>query len=228
MNIPDNSYEFSDKAAIRESIVKELFENDMAVINNFKSHFKNEIEKFITEAVNACREWKKWDSKINKDDQKAYISSFIFNAINTLIISTRLFLQGYMVPSGNLVRTAMESCAMAILCSNKRLPFFEQIRSNSFKASQSVSTVASHADSLGISKDNFTGFIKHWKFYHNYSHATLLTITAQVSFSEGSRLYLGSIFDKEKIGDYKKELIERIHFVENLENIIRGIEDNLK
>ena len=200
----------------------------LEVLDNFKSLFKSEIEEFINETVNAYVEWKKWDSKINEDEQKAYISAFIFNAINTLTISTKLFILGYIVPSGNLVRTAMESCAMAILCSNKSLPFFEQIKTNSFKASKSVSIVESKADSLGITKDNFSEFKKHWGFYHNYSHASLLTISAQVSFSEGSRLYLGSIFDKEKIGEYKKELIGRIHIVKNLENIIKGIEDNLK
>ena len=140
----------------------------LEVLDNFKSLFKSEIEEFINETVNAYVEWKKWDSKINEDEQKAYISAFIFNAINTLTISTKLFILGYIVPSGNLVRTAMESCAMAILCSNKSLPFFEQIKTNSFKASKSVSIVESKADSLGITKDNFSEFKKHWGFYHNY------------------------------------------------------------
>ena len=228
MTIHDNSNEVIEKSAIRESIAKELFETDTEVLDNFKCHFKAEIEEFIGETVNAYAEWEKWDSKINEDEQKAYISAFIFNAINTLTISTRLFIQGYIVPSGNLVRTSMESCAMAILCSNKNLPFFEQIKNGSFKASKSVNIVESKADSLGVTKDNFTEFKKGWSFYHNYSHATLLTISAHVSFSESPQVYLGSIFDKEKAGEYKKELVGRLHMAKNVANIIKGIENNFK
>lgn len=224
MNIQNKS--ISEKLALKENISKELFENDIDVINNFRSNFEKEIEEFINETVCAYNEWQKWDSKINGDEQKAYISAFIFNAISTLTISTKLFVQGYIVPSGNLVRTAMESCAMAILCSNKNLPFFEQIKNNSFKASRAVDNVESNADNLGITRDNFREFKKLWSFYHNYSHASFLTISAHVSFSEGSKLYLGSIFDKEKIDKYSKELKGRIHIVKNLENIIKGIEDN--
>lgn len=221
-------YELPEALDIRTRIEKELFENDEEALNNFKNYLKDEIEEFIKETLKAYEEWRKWDSKINDDEQKAYISAFIFNAINTLVISTKLFIRGYVVPSGNLVRIAMESCAMAILCSNKELSFFEQIKKDDFKASQSVSIVESNADKLGITKANFTEFKEHWKFYHNYSHATLLTISAQVSFSKGSVLYIGSMFDTEKIENYKKEFRERIHIIRNLDNIIKGIEDNLK
>jgi len=224
----DKSNERADKSVIKENISKELFENDTEVLNNFRSHFKAEIDEFINETVSAYGEWENWDSKINGDEQKAYVSAFIFNAINILTISTKLFIQGYIVPSGNLVRTAMESCAMAILCSNKSLSYFEKIKNNTFKANQSVNIVESNADSLGIARDNFREFKTHWSFYHNYSHASLLTISAQVSFSESSRLYFGSIFDKEKIGEYKKELRGRIHIIRNFENIIKGIEDNFR
>ena len=213
---------------IRTIIEEELLENDEEVLIKFKTLLSNDINDFIGETVKAYNEWEKWDSKIGDNEQRAYISAYIFTAINTLVISTRLFIQGYSVPSGNLVRNAMESCAMAILCSNNQLPFFEKIRKNEFKVHRSISVIEKHAPALAVTKESFTLFKKHWSFYHEYSHATLFSISTQISFSQDSQLIIGAIFDNDKKEAYKKEIRIRIHIAKLLENIINGISDNIR
>jgi hypothetical protein len=123
----------------------------------------------------------------------------------------------------------MESCAMAILCSNKELPFYQKIREDDFRASTAVKTVEDCANELGVNQSSLTEFKKHWAWYHNYSHATTFSLAALISSKEGvSNIYFGSVFAPEKKDTYKKELMIRIHIMRNMEDIVSGIISNFK
>jgi len=210
-------------------IQKELLETNTVVLTNFKELLLDEINKFIEESIQAYNAWNLWDSKVGKKKQKAFVSAFIFNAQNCMVVSTKLFIHGYPVPSGNLVRTGLESCAMAILCSNKELSYYEKIKENEFKASQAFKTLEDCVDQFGINSASLTEFKKLWAWYHGYSHATLLSLTSLLSFESGvSNIHLGSIFDANKKDSYKKELILRINIMKNIKNIISGIIDSFK
>jgi hypothetical protein len=132
-----------------------------------------------------------------------------------------------MIPSGNQARSAIESLATAILCSNNELPYYKDIKDNKFMASKAVSTVEKNLDKLGINEASFSTFKRHWKFYHNHSHGTLFSIASHIS-SSGSETALGSFFDKNKIPQYEKEFKSLTNLVRIIENFTRGIEMNFK
>ena len=64
------------------------------------------------------------------------------------------------------------------------------------------------------------------KFYDNYSHPTLRTIAASVSFSEDG-LYVGSAFDKAKLEAYEKEVSGRVSLAKVFPNFVDGVISNV-
>ncbi|MBI5636581.1 MAG: hypothetical protein HZA03_01285, partial [Nitrospinae bacterium] len=116
-----------------QEIKEELFQFDPAIANNFKKHFSAEIDKFAEKTNKALTAYEQLDSTSTSNEQNAYIAAFIFYAIHCLIASEKLLIHGYPVPSGNQMRTAMESLAMAILCSAKNMPYYNEIKDDKFK-----------------------------------------------------------------------------------------------
>lgn len=111
----------------RRSFEREILEDNIEVRKEFLRHYKHEISNFIDSITVAHERWESFDKNISNDEQKAYISFFIFNAVSNLSVSMKLFIGGYTVPSGSLFRITIESVAMGLLCSNNKLSIYEKI-----------------------------------------------------------------------------------------------------
>jgi hypothetical protein len=104
----------------------ERFDNQ-EVRSQFISHFNEEIEAFIPTMASAYEAWQKYDTTVGTDRRRAYVAAFLFNALNNLLASMTLFISGYSIPSGNLVRQTLEAIFTAILCSCKKLQVYQQL-----------------------------------------------------------------------------------------------------
>ena len=145
---------------------KEILEDDIEVRNQFVSIFREDISSFIYALSNAYRKWEKYDSQIGQNKRKAYVSAFLFDAINSLTLSLKLFLSGYIVPSGNLFRHTIESICLAILCSNENLPYYQKVDENKFSAKSAVNCLVRNSKKLKINKEAVLVLKKSYEFYH--------------------------------------------------------------
>jgi len=211
------------RSDINDILRKEVLEDDIEVRDKFVSHFKEDISFFIDALTNAYHKWEQYDSSIGRNKRKAYVSAFLFDAMNSLTLSMKLFVSGYVVPSGNLFRHTLESICLAILCSNESLPYYQKVDEDRFSAKSAVNCLVRNAKKLKINKEAVLVLKKSYEFYHKYSHSTLLSLTQNISLSKRGDLYIGPSFDEGKMMGYKKEVKTRVNLANVFNNVINGI-----
>ena len=111
---------------LNESEIREcVYSDNSEVKKKFKESFSSEVDNFIETVHKAYKLWDSLDKNIaHYGKREAYIVAFLFCALRNMVNSLNLLMSGYVSASGNLVRQYGESVAMAILMSNKSLPFF--------------------------------------------------------------------------------------------------------
>jgi hypothetical protein len=140
-----------------------------------------------------------------------------------LLTSMKLFISGYSIPSGNLMRQTLEAVFTAILCSCKKLQVYQQIDRDKFSTKDSGKLVLKHSELLNIEKKSIKTAMKIYVFYHNFSHSTLLALAHNISFTTAGRIYVGPSFDAEKLSSYRKEVSGRLNAAKMISNVIEGI-----
>lgn len=210
----------------------------------FKKHFKEQINQFIHLSFVAYKAYK--TIQANDEHRKIIIDGFIHNAIQNTISAFNIFISGYIVAPGNLMRQYHESVAWGILCSTNRLPYCNKIKQiwktakeNQIEKFHTLNDNLKFSKGLGYVKDNLDIFNKveetSWKkfikirnFYHNLSHSSLIGISTNAVMDAKGEIVLGAYFDTGKIKHYREEIISMINAVEILPNIIEGINQQIK
>lgn len=202
---------------------KEILEDDKDVKSEFIKHFETEATEFINAIVEAYRSWLKYDATIKGNRRRAFISALLFNSINNLSASMKMFISGYSIPSGNLVRQTIESICSAILCSSEKLSFYQQVEQDKFSSKNSVKHVLKHSKKFRINRDAMVPLKKLYEFYHKLSHSSSLTLAHNMSLSNRGVIYIGPSFDEHKMFAYKKEASNRINLAKIIANVVEGI-----
>lgn len=196
---------------------KILLRPDEPLIETFAIHFQGEILEFRTKITDASYVWLGFQRMKGERRDLDAASLYLFNGINCLAMSMRLLLCGYLVPSGNLCRNVIESIAIASLISDPKTKCFERLESNYEFGSKAVYWMKKHADALGYKPEGVQSLIDYYKFFHNYSHPSLASLSSVIT-CEGGPLNIGGIFSKEKLNDYKTEIKIRIYLATMLAN----------
>jgi len=213
---------------IADIIRNEVIGDDADTRNKFLECFSGQAEEFILLMIAAFENWEKFDGRINGDEKKAYISAVIYSAINSTIVSMKLFLSGYATAAGNIQRQALESIALACLCASKDLDVLDRFIDGKYSTNKAIRDAMRSYKSLGLNRDSILRLEKSSQFYDKYSHPTLLAITTHVSFvKKGEELFLGASFDPGKMKGYEKEISSRVSLARAFENIIHGIGTNV-
>jgi hypothetical protein len=88
-------------------------------MKQYLTHFTDGTRKFVLGLEAAARTWETYvAANAQHLPEVTWSAAYFLNAINCALISTRLFLEGYIVASGNQARQSVESLAFAVL-----LPF---------------------------------------------------------------------------------------------------------
>lgn len=228
-----------------EDIIKEIFDVNSEIIDNFSKHFSKELLDFAESFSEAYKKHLELDRLITgpANIQIAYVSGLVFTMLDNLLISVKLFVMGYSIPSGNLMRQVIESIPLMILCSlkdniriktkknkTKTIHFYTSFLNNKSEAQshKAIHHLEMNYQDIGINKDAIDTLKKARKFYHNYSHPTQFSMTTKISSEIPNTSYIGGCFDNGKIEDYKKELVHRNNFCRIIPNIIDGLIISLK
>jgi hypothetical protein len=154
----------------RDEITKDLLGFPTAVMEKYLAHFKDDAEQFITGLVRATELTNKYFTAESLGDAQsseglAWSKAYFLYAVNCALISTRLFLSGYLVASGNQARQAVESLAFAVL-----VPFPTTGMYREFKAGRSIEYKAldwlpRNATHCGANKTSVEALRKQAKFF---------------------------------------------------------------
>lgn len=211
---------------IKAVIVKELGSDNSKVRAKFLKHLGNDVESFSEAMAKTFLNWRSLDDQINGNKKQAYVSAWVYTAIKIHIISMKLFLSGYIVSAGNLYRQVVETMAMALLCSSKELDVMDRFIANRYSTNKAIDDAVRHATKIGVNKNAIRTLGQIQKFYHQYSHPNVLTITDGMSFSKKG-LCVGVTFDKGKLQGYTKEIQSRVNLAKVFNNFVDGIKSNV-
>ena len=223
-----------------EEIVKELFNENPEIVDEFSKRFSKEILEFAELFSAAYKKYLELNRLLigSENKQKAYVGGFTYLMCDNLLTSVKLFIMGYETPSGNLMRQVIESVALAILCSLKddikirkkrgklkNIHFYTSFIENKSEAKshKAIQHLELNYQKLGIQKDAINALQKARKFFHNFSHPSQLSLATTISFDDPPKTFIGGSFDSGKIENYKKELMHRASFCRVLPNIIEGL-----
>lgn len=215
-----------EQESVQETIHAQLRSDDSEVRAEYLKHFGREARTFSSAMAAAYRRWQDFDKTVRDNDKRAYVSALVFTGITLHILSMKLFLSGQAVASGNLLRQVIETIALALLCSGKELGVLGRLMDNNYSSKHTIRDVLRHRKRLGVN-DGIETLRRAQEFYGNYSHPTLLTIAAGMSFSE-SGIFVGAAFDDGKLEAYRKEANGRVSLAETFPNFVEGVIANVE
>jgi len=211
----------------RDKILMEISSDDADARGKYLARFQVEAESFSAFMAEAFMRWRSIDDKVGKNKELANVSALVYTAITLQIQSMKLFLSGHTVAAGNMFRQVLESIALGLLCSTKRLKFLRLFIENQYSTNNAVRDVIRHAQKLGLHKDALEVLKKAHAFYSMYSHPTKLTIASIMAMS-GKGLYVGASFDEDKVFAYKKEVNGRLGLAKTFPNFITAVKLNVE
>jgi len=228
-----------------DEIVKELFNANNDIIDEYSKFFSTEIMSFAEEYAVGYKKHLELNRLTidTKNEQRAYVTHLSYMLFENLFTSFKLFMLGYQTPSGNLMRQVIESIGLATLCSldfdiivekkkskNKSINFFQSftLQKPEANSNKAIFYIEMNLKAIGVKQKSIDALKSSRKFYHNYSHPSLLSMANIMSFQSPGKTYIGGSFDVEKKDKYKKELVHRINFCKILPDFIEGLIYRLK
>jgi hypothetical protein len=208
-------------------VSEELLGDTNQVRSQFVDRFQTELEEFIAVMAASYLHWKKFDSTVGDNTERAHISALLYGAINAHVISMKFLITGYLIPAGNTQRQAFESAAMALLCSKPELGFLKRYIDEKYSTNKAVRDIIKHHKILRLNQVALKTLKKSRSFYDNFSHPTFITLASSIGFSKPGPLFFGSSFDESKMNIYTKEMHSKVSFAGIINNIIDGVRMNL-
>lgn len=212
-----------------QDVLLEIFDSDEWVKKEFSIHFSADLLAFSEVVAKSIARYPELHALIGEDDEQAmYVCAFVHGIFDDLITSTKLLVTGKLIPSGNLMRQALEGIAVAALCSSRGLLLIPKhrkkgsttIQVNYWKLVKDADErVESHMAlrhlelnriQLGFSGDAIDELKRGVKAHHPMSHPSLQSLGSRVRETEtGIMQFVGGVFNDEMVPIYAREIQER-------------------
>lgn len=202
--------------------------DDEEVREQFIKYFSSEIAQFEKVMADVYEHWRTFDAQFSKTEDSATVTALLWTVVRGHIISFRLLITGYWVAAGNTQRQVFEGCAMAIIASKYGWPYLKKYLDNQFSTNKAIDVLRRRRGELNIGKEGLLNLEKAINFYDGLSHPTRFALADMMSLDGTHKLYIGASFDDAKIKGYKKEIEGRIGFAKIINNIISGVDKNMK
>jgi hypothetical protein len=216
----------SDQAAQLE---QELLGAPTPVMHQYLQHFSEGARAFLKGLASAIDVWDVYVSAGAKAERPAvtWSAAYFFNAINCALISTRLFLEGYVVASGNQARQAVESVAFGAL-----LPFPATGAFRDWSAGREIEHTAlerlvRNAENCGTKRKDIEALRQQAKWFDRYSHPSRLALASAWVPDSDTGFNLGALFVEGNLTQYKKEMVNRVSMTRLLHHTIFGTQREL-
>lgn len=225
-----------------EDIVYELFHDNKEIKDEFMNHFSKKILEFSKLFTKAYRRSEGLSEYTKKTSiQISYVIGLTYLLFDNIFSSMKLLIQGFLTPSGNLMRQAIETMAVIILCSTKNDIYIDRKKTISFNyfnsfyndepkayTHKAIKYLEINMDEIGVTGKGITAFKEIKDFYNKYSHPSRLSLTSITSFTDPGKIYIGGSFDDMKIPSYKIEIDEKINLCKTLPDFFEGVIDEVK
>ncbi len=216
----------------RSDLEAVLFADNEVVRSRFKEGFADLIRQFLDESERVCEQLRNFGTALTTDLRAAWVEKFIFSAFNSLFVSCHLFISGFAVPAGNLMRHYAEASAMALLCSHHAIDVLVHFDRDPrrFPVQDAVQLVRKRRNTqlLKINAQGWASFEAISKWYDQYSHASVLSLATQAMLATPGSVNLGGQFDDAKREEYRKELGLRVSAMARLRELAVAVQENVR
>jgi len=214
----------------REAITAIIFgDEDPSIRHEFVGHYSDEIEEFVSLMTKAFECRSRLDKLLTKNQkgEEAYISTLLYTALHSHVVSLKLFISGLLVPAGNTQRYVLECIAMALLLSRPSIGVADKYMADKYSTTKAVRDLVRNHGALKLNRDVLKKFESSIKHYDKFSHPTRLSLIGVAPFSSnGSQIIFGGAYDPGKDFVYKEELKFKNGLAGIFPNLIQGIEQN--
>ncbi|KJS02630.1 MAG: hypothetical protein VR68_02585 [Peptococcaceae bacterium BRH_c4a] len=213
----------------QEDLKQLILYDDEETRSHFVDLFRKEIDTFSTALYQAYERLEQMTQRVPSNVRSAWVHAYLFNAFNNLLNSLRLSMSGLFLPAGNLMRQYGESIAMALLCCHDKIDVFDRFLNNpdKFPVQKALAIDQKKKRLLEIDHGGWEQFREITSFFDKYSHASALALANSNKFSEPGTLIIGSGFDPDKVGAYRKEINLQISACRALFDTIQKTEHHL-
>jgi len=209
-----------------------LFADNADVRSRFREEFGDLIERFLDTSTRAIGGVHRFGEGLAKELRAAWVEAFLHSAFNSSLTSCHLFISGFQIPAGNLMRHYSEAYAMALLCSHHAIDVFERFDRDPtrFRVDTALGLVQRkrNREILGVNAQGWKTFDEISKFYDQYSHAGGLSLATQRKLSPPGGFIHGGEFDEGKRVAYRKELPLRVGSMVRLLELATVVRENVK
>ena len=216
----------------RNDLENILFSDNSDVRSRFREEFADLIGEFLNASERACRRLRTFTSAVKTDRRSAWTESFLFYAFNSSLTSCHLFISGFPIPAGNLMRHYGEAAAMALLCSHHAIDVVKRLDKDleKFPVDDALQLARKkrNAELLKINSNAWKDLEDITKWFNKYSHSSVFSIATLWMFSKPSTFIVGSGFDEDKKESYRRQLQLRVSSMTVLPEIIGAVERNVR
>lgn len=213
--------------SIRQKILVAATQDDPAVRAEYLSAFKDDVDQFVDGMARAFQNWLLLDKNSSQRKRHAHVSALVYSAISLHVTSMNLFLGGWIIAAGNTQRQVLGSIALAFLVADRKRKVFELYAAGKYSSSKAPDQLLRVHANLGLDRESVETLVQAVKFYHNWSHANLMTIATHMSEKVGD-LYVASSFDESRLDEYRKEAAGRASLAAVFENFVTTVHLVLK
>lgn len=223
-----------------EEVLNEVFDDDKWVKNEFALHLTDDLTKLSTRLANCFSLFPELNAAANEvgTRQASLVAAFAFGVVDDVLVSTKLLVNGKLMPAGNQMRQAIEGTAIAVLCSAADLLVIEQKKGVPVTARYweklleddrrtrghlAISQLIWNRTTLGVSEDAVMRLKRARDHYHVFSHPGTFGIASRVALGKEGQVYAGGHFDIEKLDGYRIEIRERIGLCGVLPSVIKAL-----
>ena len=210
-------------------LVSYMFDNNEASVNQFQTDFSSPVLSICEHLRESYAQFQRFDKRPDHDEQFSHLCAHIYSLVESLFTSTKLLVLGFLAPSGNQFRVALESTAISVLLSSrsklqvqKTYPnwtprdFFEDYKKGKrwAKSHLAIKILSQNKDVFGLSGQALTFLEASKSLYNNYSHVSFLSIRAAIVNEE--KLVFGGGYDPEQKDLFGKELEVREAYIDKV------------
>ncbi len=212
---------------MREIIVGDNAESRRA----FLAVFGNRINPIVREATKAHLTLEHLASLSRPTDQAHTVFMFLHIALNSVISSINILIEGYPLAAGHLMRHYAEATAMALLCADSESGVLELFQKNPqhYSVNKAVHRLLRHDEAnrlrrlVGFDSNKWEEFILIGDFYGLHSHVSAFSMSFHFPLDKEEAVIVGAYFDQAKKHAIGLELKRRRSAIEVLRTTIEAL-----
>lgn len=210
-----------------KELVSHIFDGHKETLNLFQADFSAPVLSICEQLREAYAGYLRFEKHPQPDEQFMYLTAHVFSLVESLYTSTKLLAHGFLTPSGNQFRVALECTALAVLLSWRKdmslpkkrdkwteRPFFADFKDGKpwARSHRVIMILGENRKRLGLSEPAHKLLDASKKLYDNYSHVSFLSLRA--SIVNPDNVVFGGGYVSEQRDLFAKELDIRRQFTE--------------